>query len=297
MLRLLALSACLGFAAPVLGQEPDPAPANPSQGWTVPRSQVIDLPVSEAGRHYQAYVKLPSGYDDPDNAARRYPVVYLNDGPYTFQVAAGITHLPMNNGQFEDAILVGLSFAAGENGMASRVRDLTQAADASWTRYETGGGAAYLDYLAETVLPAIEAHYRIDPQRRILAGQSLGGSFGVYALLERPDLFSGYVLTSPSLWYLDREIFERARERLADHAYDCVRLYLAVGETEHPDGRYVSHDMVGDLEDFGRLLDVLAPAGLQHRVEIVGGGATHYTTFPVGLLHGLDWMLASAAEE
>lgn len=288
MLRFLAILVWLGLASSVLAQ-----PGETPPGWTVPRSQVIDLPASPAGRHYQAYVKLPAGYDTPENSERRYPVLYLNDGPYTFQVAAGVTHLPMNNGQFEDAILVGLSFAEGENGMDSRVRDFTQIHDAGWTRYETGGGPAYLTYLAETVLPTIEARYRIDARRRILAGQSLGGSFGVHVLLERPELFYGYVLTSPSLWYAGHEIFDRAEQRFTINRYENVRLYLAVGEREVPSDGHVRNDMVGDLRDFETLLAAHAPDGLDWQVEVVGDGATHYTTFPVGLLHGLDWILGT----
>ncbi len=296
MLRLSLVLACLCLAGHCLAG-PAGAQAEPSPpAWAVPRSQVIELPPSTAGRHYQAFVKLPAGYGAAENQARIYPVVYLNDGPHTFQVAAGITHLPMNNAQFEDAILVGISFAQGEDAMASRVLDLTQVRDESWSRYETGGAEAYLDYLAASVLPTIEARYRIDASRRILAGHSLGGSFGVYALLERPELFSGYILTSPSLWYSQHEVFDRAERQLDDGRHDGIQLYLAVGEREIPSDGHVRNDMVGDLQALEAILQRHAATGLAFRVEVIGGGATHYTTFPVGLLHGLDWMLGGQAD-
>ncbi len=69
-------------------------------GWEVPRSHVVDLEQTLEDRRYSLFVKLPPGYEEAENQSRIYPVIYLNDGPYTFQVAAGVSHLPMNMGEF-----------------------------------------------------------------------------------------------------------------------------------------------------------------------------------------------------
>lgn len=76
-------------------------------------------------RSDEIYIKLPPGYDKSENAQQRHPVVYLNDGSYTFQVASGETRVPFDHGTFEQFVLVGLSYAQGEDGAISRERDLT----------------------------------------------------------------------------------------------------------------------------------------------------------------------------
>ncbi len=48
-------------------------------------------------------------------------------------------------------------------------------------------------------MPLVEKIYRIDAQRRTLAGQSCGGLFGLWVMLNEPELFQNYILTSTSL--------------------------------------------------------------------------------------------------
>ena len=67
--------------------------------------------------------------------------------------------------KFERAILVGNSFAHGENGMDSRVRDLTPWEDKNWKRYETGGGQAYLTFLEQEIIPFVEKKLSSSPQQ------------------------------------------------------------------------------------------------------------------------------------
>jgi pimeloyl-ACP methyl ester carboxylesterase len=46
---------------------------------------------------------------------------------------------------------------------------------------------------------------------RVLVGHSLGGLFAVYALIRRPDLFTGYVVMEPSLWWNDQRHVDEIR--------------------------------------------------------------------------------------
>lgn len=256
--------------------------------FEVPRSDVVAVTDSVSGRVYELYVRTPLGYDF--NAPRGYPVIYLNDGPYTFLVAAGVAHLPMNAGVMEKAIIVGISHAIGENGMDSRVRDFTPTRDAGWTR-ETGGAAAYADYLENGVIAVIEERYNADPARRILSGQSLGGSFGAWMLLSRPGLFSGYILTSPSLWFDDGSIFGLEEAYAAAHQDLPARVYFATGAREVP-GDSTRHDLAGDQERFVSALESRSYPSLTIHSEIIAG-ARHETTFPVGFTRGLEWMLGN----
>ncbi len=284
---LLAPAIVLGFFLVLAGARAA------SAGFEIPNSEIHTISSQELSRTYQIFVKTPRGYSDPQNAATTYPVIYLNDGPYTFQVASGVTHLPMNFGQFEKAILVGISFADGENGMDSRVRDYTPSVDKDWRR-ETGGAAAYFDFMKSSILPFVETTYRADPDRRVLSGQSLGGLFGAYVLFTEPDVFSDYILTSPSLWFDDKHIFALEEDYAASHADLRARVYFATGAHEAK-GQETRHDLVGDQTVLAERLRARGYPGLAVRDEIIPD-SLHETTFPIGFTRAMLWMFRAKAE-
>lgn len=173
--------------------------------------------------------------------------------------------------------------------MASRVRDLTPTQDKSWTNYTTGGAQAYLDFMEEDVLPFVEQHYRADPTRRTLAGQSLGGSFGAWVLLTRPELFDSYILTSASLWFHQRMIFDLEKSYAENHKDLRAKVYFAVGEYENPEHGSTRHDMVGDQNAFVASLRSRNYPRLKIKDEIISG-SIHETTFPVGFTRAVSWL-------
>jgi len=268
---------------------PSTTMAESSQPFSIPGTSIYTLKSEKLERSYDIYVKIPTDYDNPKNTNVTYPVIYLNDGPYTFQVASGSLHLPMGNShKFERAILVGISFAKGEGGMASRVRDLTPHVDKTWKKYKTGGAQAYLNFIANEVTPFIENKFRADPTKRTLSGQSLGGSFGAWVLLTRPELFSNYILTSPSLWYKNRFIFNLEKTYAASHKDLKATVYFAVGEKETVTNG-IRHPMVSQLEKFVTALKLRNYPNLKLKVDIIPG-ALHETTFPQGFIRGSHWI-------
>ncbi|MBL2545334.1 alpha/beta hydrolase, partial [Klebsiella pneumoniae] len=88
---------------------------------------------------------------------------------------------------------VGLPPQEGLTSKQSRSRDYTPSDPARTDPRDYsddvsyGGAAHYRDFLAEQVLPMIDARYRTDPARRAYAGHSYGGLFGAYVLTTRPD--------------------------------------------------------------------------------------------------------------
>jgi len=285
---MLAATACSPSPPPPPAETPAAAPET-TRAYEMPDSEVlrIDSPVIE--RSYEIFVRLPPGYGDAENAGRRYPVLYLNDAHYVFQTAAGVTSAPMRHGGLEPMIMAGVSYALGEGGAASRGRDLTPTENPAQTGHATGGARAFLSFMRDEVIPLVENTYRTDPARRILAGQSYGGLFGAYALLNEPGLFHDYILTSPSLWYGKGAMFDIEAEA-AKAGPLSGRVFFAIGETETPAISGGSYDMVGDQKRFADLLRSRGHAALEVRDTVVEGG-THLTTFPIGLLRGLMWIL------
>lgn len=270
-------------AFPVSADYLDAPPA-----FAIERSAVHTLVVPDSRRSYDLYVKLPPGYDKPENLLRRYPVIWLNDGPYTFQVASGVSRVPFSQELFEEFILVGVSYAQGDMPADSRRRDLTPTADAK--KPGSGGARAYLAFLRDTALPFVERRYRADPARRTLAGQSYGALFGLWVAFSEPELFQNYILTSTSLWYDRRAMFALEGDYAAKHKDLPAQLFFAVGEREKPGQcghRECDVDMVADQAAMVQRLRSRAYTHLRVQARVVPE-AYHETTFPVGLLWAMQ---------
>ncbi|WP_371185840.1 alpha/beta hydrolase [Thalassotalea maritima] len=247
----------------------------------IDNSAIVTIDSKVLGRKYDLLIKVPKDYGQQNNRAKKYPVLFLNDGPYTFKVAAGVTHMK----QMDKVIIVGISFAKGQNGQYSRVRDLTPEEDTSWTKYETGGAPRYLQFIEDEVFTYVENNYRVNTNQRILSGQSLGGSFGAWVLLSKPELFSSYILTSPSLWYKNDLIYNIEHNYHARTQQLNANVYIATGALETKNNG-MNNDMAVDQTRFVNHLHARNYQGLTLVGEIIDG-TDHYSTFPVGLSKGL----------
>jgi len=257
------------------------AKAEANYSFEIKNSQIVTIESKVLGRKYDLNIKVPRHYFKQENKSKKYPVLYLNDAPHTFKVAAGVTHFP----SMDKAIVVGISFAHGENGQYSRVRDLTPETDESWIKYTTGGASKYLEFIEDEVFAFVETNYRIDVNQRILAGHSLGGLFGAWVLLTKPELFSNYILTSPSLWYKRDWIFDLEEKYFKKHTSLKAKIYMATGALETL-ANGMRNDMVEGHVKFLKRLRLRNYQGIKIKDEIVDG-TDHYSTFPVGLSKGL----------
>ena len=146
-------------------------------------------------------VWLPAGYDAPENAARTYPVLYMQDGQNLFMAMPGTggewqadetaTKLIASK-QVEPFIIVGIPHAG--KGRASEYLPIA-AIDNVVAR-----GEQYVDFLASEVMPRVERAFRVKtgPDNTAIGGASLGGVIALTAATKRPDLFGKvYMESSP----------------------------------------------------------------------------------------------------
>src|SRR5258708_16013648 len=96
----------------------------------------------------------------------------------------------------------------------------------SWTG-SAGGADKFLSFIADELLPTIDRNYRTRPYR-VLIGHSLGGLFAVYALMSRPEVFKGYLIGSPSLWWDDQALVKAAQPFFAAHRDLRADLYMTM---------------------------------------------------------------------
>jgi hypothetical protein len=251
--------------------------------YELPRSSVIELKEASSGRIYPLFIQLPPSYST--KTARMYPVIYLTDGHYSFPMVSGALRFPMNNGVMQQAIIVALAYEKGSTGSNSRIRDFTPTVAKAWQQ-ETGNAKGHIAFLRDTVMPFIENSYRASKTDRTFVGHSLGGLFGAYVLLTEPDLFSNYILGSPSVWFDDHVILKTKFAK----PQTKIKVYLAVGEYETPvfgEGQ----DMVAAAIKLREKIAASANANIEMKFSVIAG-ASHVTAFPTTAIQGLDWIYA-----
>lgn len=290
MPALLAAALVLGGCSEAAKAQGGPASAE-GRPYTLDNTQVWTVPDPVSGRTYEVFVGLPASY--AKNPDRRYPVVYVTDAGYAFPVIGSISRRVGASGEgLEDFILVGLSYARGDDSMQSRRRDYTFTPNGPSTSpkdHVHGGGAAYSDYVRTQVLPFIDGKFRTDPKRRVYMGHSYGGLLGAHILFTAPTTFSHYILGSPSLWFDKKHMFG-VEAAYADGHKDLpadVFMYIGAFETVKPgDPRYMDEDMVGDMKRFEAALKSRGYPGLTISSEVIAG-EDHLTVFPSGFTRGI----------
>lgn len=179
-------------------------------GWGL-ATKAVDVPIAETqvheftsaftGRLYQLRIGLPRNYD---SAHRRYTVVYQLDGQWDFDRVFPLTRGMEADHRMEPVIVAAITYGGVNPDYGSlRQRDYTPTDFVGGGR--SGDAAKFLKTLRSEIIPMVEAAYSCRPEERILMGSSYGGLFTCYALLNAPDLFTGYVASSPSIW-VDHQI-------------------------------------------------------------------------------------------
>lgn len=177
----------------------------------------------------EVYVALPRGYDESD---ARYPVVYVLDADWHFTTAVAATRFLAETSyisahRMPPVILVGIV-----NHDRNEDDTPTRCVSQHGMSFPTSGGADdFLVFMRDELIPEIDRRYRTHPYR-VLCGWSLGGLLTTYALVEHPDIFGGHIAISPSLWWDDRRLVDRAVELAASGERRNRDLVLTIGTAE-----------------------------------------------------------------
>lgn len=201
---------------------------------------------------HDVIVYLPPGYDE--DLERRYPVLYMQDGQNLFDNATAFS------GEWGvDETLDSLR-ARGDRGVIvvgvdhGGDRRLDEYSPWRNARYGGGEGDAYADFLAHTLKPYVDAHYRTlaDRQHTAIAGSSMGGLISLYAALKYPDVYGRAAIFSPSLWFSPQiyAVARRARPRPG------TRMYFVIGGRE-------GSTPEEEVRNQARMVDTLAAAGFR----------------------------------
>ncbi|MBW0149961.1 MAG: alpha/beta hydrolase [Phenylobacterium sp.] len=294
-LRVLAaglVAALFACACTETAPTTQPAPPAPLEGqpYVLKDTQVWTVPDPVSGRDYEVFVSLPASYEAEPQ--RRYPTLYVTDADYSFPILRQMARrINLDGPVIQEFILVGLSYAKGEGGAASRSRDYTPVPcqPESHCQLIHGGGGAYQAYLKSEVLPFIEGRFRADPEARVLLGHSYGGLLGAQILFTDPALFQAYVLGSPSFWFGQRHIMKMEADYAQSHTDLPAEVFMYIGafETPGPTPRHASrYDMVGQMSAMEQVLKSRAYPNLTVRSTVLAE-EDHLTVAPAGFTRAL----------
>jgi predicted alpha/beta superfamily hydrolase len=202
---LMVLAVASGCSRP-----PQAPPAPPEERpIAVATRERLHSKVLNEDRVFDVYV--PPSYAE-SNA--HYPVLYLLDGEAHLEHTEGLTRFLAGTSRAPELIVVSLQNIDRPDEHCCRDRDFTPAPDPKFRfdgrpareMFPTAGGAdKFLRFLTEELIPHVEARYRT-AAFRVLFGHSLSGLFALYAFRERPDVFRGVIVASPSVWWNDGEL-------------------------------------------------------------------------------------------
>jgi len=238
----------------------EPLTPAPAKGDVVVEPFALDA-TSFAPAGMKTTVYLPPDYA---GGTRRYPVLYVNDGQDREAVKLRETLQQLiAAGEIRAPIVVAIDMPPdrmGAYGLSDRKAGTNLVAK---TRYG-GIGAnahAYSEWLAHTLIPAIDARYRTrtTPDARAIVGWSLGGLNAFNLGWQYPELFGRVGAFSPSFWPASDTTDDASmqRTRMAQRIVDAseprngARWFFAVGTAEEAadrDGDGVN-DAVDDTRD------------------------------------------------
>lgn len=264
---------------------------------SIPDSAVHALRADAIEDDFEVWVARPQqGFAPAAPGPPRLLVVL--DANLFFGIAVDCTRLMHKlYGELPPILVAGIAYPT-EDGFAQgllRSRDFTPSVDTGFAEAAKeftppgrpvpppppmGGADAFLDFLADAVLPFVSARYGVHAYRGTLFGSSLGGLLVTHALLTRPELFSSYIAVSPALWWHDDRTFalEAGRDEEARRATP-PSYFAAGGREEAPEVPMLARFKL--ITNTRRMAERLGAP-----VEILEG-ETHTSVVSVGLTRGL----------
>lgn len=196
-----------------------------SKPFILGQIQEIDSKILAEKRILNIY--LPDGYNAKDTL--KYPVIYLLDGSADEDFIHVVGLVQYNTFPWIDripqSIVVGIA-------NINRKRDLTSPATVEILKQQMpsqGGSEKFIAFLEKELQPFIEKNYKTTNSKMII-GQSLGGLLATEILFKNPELFSKYVIISPSLWWNDGELLKMNPKLLKESFTQKKDIYIGVGK-------------------------------------------------------------------
>jgi predicted alpha/beta superfamily hydrolase len=232
-----------------------------------------------AGENYIIQVGLPIGYY---HSEKSYPVLYVLDGDKSFGMIKGITDWLIWSKEIKDIIIIGISYGKGTDvWWEKRARDYTQYKDTVYYYYPNAGGADnFLKFIRNELFPIVNTSYRTNQDSNAIMGLSFGGLLSTYVLLTQPDMFKGYIIISPALFWNGNSILKTEIEYFNKHKELNKMVYMAYGSLDNKDW------VIDPTNELIQIMQEHKYEGLKFILKEFQG-ETHISVYPVALTNGL----------
>jgi predicted alpha/beta superfamily hydrolase len=300
-------------SAPVWGKAPA---ADFTHGATFTPNAVsmFDIVSKNTGRTYRIWVSKPSA----PPPATGYGVFYLTDGNPQFRLVADQMAVRQYLG-LKPALIVGVGYPSDDLWTVTRLRSrdlipfpINPGFEPTWKAWSTfggatnddaGGGEAFYRFLTDELRPRINGLAPIDQADQALYGHSLGGLFTLYTLLNHPEAFRTYAISSPSIIVNSGEILNAIPAFGANIEQKRLRprVILLVGGKETvsasdlaklPPPLAISYGAFPELESVAKLADRLRGVGALGKGDVqvqVFEGEDHLSVVPASLSRALTF--------
>jgi len=219
-------------------------------------------------------ISLPKDYATSE---AQYPVLYLTDGLQNIWHVMGTIEVLARTGSIPPMIVVGIE-------STNRTRDFTLTA--SKNDPESGGGKKFLDFIEKELIPYMDSNFRTN-SFRVLEGHSLGGLFAASTLLEKPDLFDGFIIMSPAMWWNGEELTKKAGTFFKTHPDLNKTLFFGIGTYESGE----DYGMRKELKNFTDAIAKNRPKNLRfERKEMEKEG--HMSSTLLSNYYGLKFLFS-----
>ena len=205
-------------------------------------------------------VWLPANYFAPVNRAKRYPVLYMQDGQNLFDEATAFNHewkfdetveFLTGSMRIGPMIVVGIDNAGGRR--ANEYLPYPDPENKELGKPETQDvhGKEYADFVVKEVMPLIQKKYRVGlgAANTGFGGSSYGGAVTLSTVLAYPGVFGKVLIESPSLLIGNEHLLKdaEAAKQLPQ------KMYLAIGTEEDSDTK-VSARNVEAVQELEKIL-------------------------------------------
>lgn len=254
--------------------------------YTIPGTEVHQMRSNISGLEYEVAVAVMAQVEP----GKRYPVLYMSDANIGFPLLVPTIALMQAGKELPEMIVAGVGYtvdavlsdpASMSTWQRRRAWDLVpNKQEEGW-----GGGAPdFLRFFKEQLMPFVCANYPADEGGCAHVGTSLGGLFGLYAMLSSPATFRRIHAGSPAI-SRSRDLLYSLEANLAESTKELpVRLFMSVGALE-------ADPMPSNM---AALADRLASRGYRgfELTTKVFEGETHLSAAPGALSRGLRTLFA-----
>lgn len=251
----------------------------------LPGARETEITSSHTGHTYR--IQIASIGEAPQQG---YPVLYLLDGdtffPPALIMAQSMMVSPYNKSN-APLVLVGIGYPGGRLlDIQKRASDYTPPINQNVSGdKKTGQAEAFGRFIDDELKPLIAQTFPVNSSQHAVFGHSYGGLFGTYSLFSRPERFTHYLISSPSIWWQNRRILEFQPLAPSEH----TTLRISAGSLEQPasesDLRRKGRAMISNTADLAKRMERLGTHTEFTVYEGENHGSVAFKALPDGLRH------------